>query len=277
MRRLLNAFFYKLFRDVTFRVTLIIAAGMAVLMTGMYLIIDYTVGASISGDLPSKFCSGQSLLMMSSNPANNFGIAVPINLASFIVLEFSQGTIRNKIIAGNSKFKIYLSLFLSGLIFALSLMTIYVLLCFGLGSIFGGFDPNGLATATIGMAYITPEYLLKVLILSALTFVMITSITTLFATLFRNLGPCIPIIIMFVIILYLLPTFTGGIKEVSDVLKYINPLQGLGAPEIKVVEGGMSILEMNNELFTCGIITNLVYTGVFFLIGALTFTHSDVK
>ena len=45
-----------------------------------------------------KVATGQSMLVFSMSPAQNFGIAIPINLAVFIVLEFTQGTIRNKVI-----------------------------------------------------------------------------------------------------------------------------------------------------------------------------------
>ena len=108
MKRLFKAFLFKLTRDLTFRITLIIGAGMALLMTGIYLVIDLTAATEgVLGD--TKFLTGQTMLIASMSPAQNYGLAIPINVVSFICLEFTQGTIRNKIIAGNSKFKIYAS------------------------------------------------------------------------------------------------------------------------------------------------------------------------
>ena len=103
MARLMRAFFYRISKDITFKITLIVGAGMAVFMTLLYLILQSAIGDGV------KMLSGQGMLISSFSPAQNFGIAIPINLISFIYLEFSQGSIRNKIIAGHSKVKIYAS------------------------------------------------------------------------------------------------------------------------------------------------------------------------
>ena len=147
MGNLFRAFFFKLRRDLTFRITLIVGAGLAILMMVLFLIID-----NFLGDFDARVCSGQTLFLVSFTPTSNFGLAIPINLITFTVLEFTNGIIRNKIVAGNSKFKIYLGLFLSGLVFALSLLFVYVGLCTLLGTICGGFDPNGLALGALSGA-----------------------------------------------------------------------------------------------------------------------------
>ena len=141
MGRLFKAFLFKLTRDLTFRITLIIGAGFALLIAGMLLLIDSMAAAD--GEATTKFLTGENMLALSLTPGQTYSLAIPINVAIFICLEFTQGSIRNKIITGNSKLSIYLSLFLSGLLFCFALMTTYVLICFGLGSIFGGFNPNG--------------------------------------------------------------------------------------------------------------------------------------
>ena len=171
MARLMRAFFYRISKDITFKITLIVGAGMAVFMTLLYLILQSAIGDGV------KMLSGQGMLISSFSPAQNFGIAIPINLISFIYLEFSQGSIRNKIIAGHSKAKIYASLFLSGLVFAFSLLLVYVGLCTALGSIFGGFDPNGMAiagTSSLGML-ITPAYLWRFVVLALFSYLTIVS------------------------------------------------------------------------------------------------------
>ena len=109
MGNLFKAFLFKLRKDLTFRITLFIGLGLAVLMTLIYLGIDLVVKALEEDPSSYKFvfCTGQNLFINSLSPAQNFGIAIPINLITFTVLEFTQGTIRNKIIAGNSKTNIY--------------------------------------------------------------------------------------------------------------------------------------------------------------------------
>ena len=107
MWNLFKAFIFKLRKDLTFRITLIVGAGVAILLTVIYLFIDLAA-KNLVGEAGYKFlfATGQNLFINSFSPAQNFGIAIPVNLITFTVLEFTQGTIRNKIIAGNSKPKI---------------------------------------------------------------------------------------------------------------------------------------------------------------------------
>ena len=96
MGRLFKAFFFKLTRDLTFRIVLIIGAGIAFFMTALYLMIDLGV-EGLAGDTDVKFLTGPNMLLTSFNPTSNFGLAIPICLITFTCLEFTQGTIRNKI------------------------------------------------------------------------------------------------------------------------------------------------------------------------------------
>ena len=280
MGRLFKAFLFKLTRDLTFRITLIIGAGMALLMTGIYLAIDLT--ASTEGSLGDmKFLTGQTMLIASLSPAQNYGLAIPINVVSFICLEFTQGTIRNKIIAGNSKFNIYVSLFLSGLVFCFALLSVYVLLCFGIGSIFGGFDPNGLY---IMGGYFSPEYIVKMIVVCLLAYTSIISFTVFVSTTFRSIGPCIPIVIVIVIMLTLFGSLFSAFSEMfeSDTMiwlnRIVNPLYAINAGEYtQVDEYAPAVMTITNETFICSICSNVFYAAVFFAFGALEFRKRDVK
>ena len=291
-------------KDITFRITLIVGAGMAVFMTLLYLILQNAIGDGM------KMLSGQGMLISSFSPAQNFGIAIPINLISFIYLEFSQGSIRNKIIAGHSKSKIYASLFLSGLVFAFSLLIVYVGLCTALGSIFGGFDPNGMAvagTTSLGMI-VSPAYLWKFVILAFLSYLTIVSFTVFIATVFRSMGPSIPVVMLVVMGAYLIPMILGAISsgltmsaqatyveqyhqtptmeelrsydetvktfmDITNVLKVVDPFYGIAATETTME--GVAVID-NLTLFG-GIASNTVYSTIFFLAGMNIFRKRDVK
>ena len=114
MSSIIRSSLYKLIKDWTFRITLIIGLAVAAIHL---LVFEFD---------PEETLAGQSLLTFCSSPASNFGITVPINLIIFIVSEFTLGTLRNKIIAGHTKFKLYVVLFLIGLIFTFSLMIVYL-------------------------------------------------------------------------------------------------------------------------------------------------------
>ena len=128
MSRLFKAFIFKVRKDITFRITLIVGAGIAVFMAVLFLVLQTAMKEQLGGQ---KLLTGPNMLLNSFSPVQNFGIAIPVNLISFTCLEFTQGTIRNKIIAGNSKFKIYASLCLSGLLFTFALLLVYVGICTG--------------------------------------------------------------------------------------------------------------------------------------------------
>ena len=153
MGRLLKAFFFKLSRDLTFRITLIIGAVMAVAISLLYFGMQKFLLDELGGGVEGvKLVCGQMMFTTSMSPVQNYGLVIPINLIIFTCLEFSQGTIRNKIIAGNSKFKIYASLYVTGLVFALSLLSVYILICTGFGAIFGGFNLKDNVFNVLGMS-----------------------------------------------------------------------------------------------------------------------------
>ncbi len=296
MANLLRAFFFKLRRDLTFRITLFIGLGLAVFMTVLFLLIDIGINVLAErsfGDYEWLFCTGQNLMVMSLNPCNNFGLAIPINLITFIVLEFTSGTIRNKIITGNSKSKIYFSLFLTSIIFTLILIISYVGLCTGISSAIGHFNPNGnlLAVSGTGAGTITPDFVWKIIVLGLLAYVVITAATVFFATLIRSIGPCIPIIVILLMGCYISATIVGlldsvsGIesnvfKAISTIIRYINPLYSLTSYSTEVVEvGGNTVMHtaITNENLFIEVGNNIIYIIGFLLGGWAIFIKRDVK
>lgn len=282
MRNLFKAFLFKLRKDITFRVTLFIGLGLAVLLTLIYLAIDLSIKNLGEGMANYKFvyATGQNLFINSLSPAQNFGIAIPINLITFTVLEFTHGTIRNKIIAGNSKTKIYFSLILSGLVFTFALIITYSLLCLGLGAICGGFDINGSTMS----GKLNPEFFWKLIVLTIFIYILITVVTIFFATLFRNIGPCIPIVILLLLGCYMVSTIFSAvallgeevefISNAGKVLRAINPMHSLSTLSSDPETG---LLTISNEGFYWEIGNNIFYTALFLFFGLLIFKKRDVK
>ncbi|HHT67269.1 MAG TPA: hypothetical protein GX010_03490 [Erysipelotrichaceae bacterium] len=304
MSKLFKAFMFKLTKDLTFKIVLIVGTVLAVATAIIFLIIDRTVGAELSPPGEQfRFCSGQSMLLFSLSPAQNFGIAIPINLAIFVVLEFTQGTIRNKVIVGHSKFKIYLSTFLSSLIFAFSIMLVYVGLCFILGAIIGGFNPDALAFSSSGIAYINKDFLVRIVSVTLFSYFAIVSFTTFIATLFRSIGPCIPVIVVVILSLSTLSIFTttplfimDGSEDtalyeaMTSFSKSFNPLHAACGYEMDYKETLVFVPEINDyvtdyeayfvikdNVFLYSFINNMYYGIVFFVVGAIAFCKRDIK
>ena len=307
MGRLFKAFVFKLTKDVTFKVTLIIGAAVAIFTTLLYLVLNNALNDALKEmygegmDASNiKILSGQGMLLSSFSPVQNYGIAIPVTIIVFTTLEFSQGTIRNKIIAGHSKFKIYASLYINGLIYALLLLFTYVGVCTAFGSIFGGFDANGFAYIGTSGAMVSAAYIIKFVILAIVTYVSLVSFTIMIVTLFRSVGPCIPIVLILLFGCYFVPAISNAItssfmivddestkgvaeifKLIDGTLKVVDPLYGISV--VQTDSNALSetnpypIATMDNLTFIGGLISNIFYAGLFFLAGSLVFRKRDIK
>lgn len=300
MKNLFVSYLYKLRHDLAFKITLIIGGGLAVLLTGIYFLLSLL--------LKVNAIDGPTMIISALSPGSNFGLAVPVNLITFTVLEFNQGSIRNKIIAGHSKANVYTSLILNGLVFTFVLMIAYVLLCFGLGSLFSVITKNILEgirsdeIARTGYSEIIPEisstypgmYIFKMIVLAVFCYISIVSFTIFFSTLFRNIGPCIPIVILVLVFASSLAPIVVMVGDRNEGLlwafRIIDPLFCLGASETEVVgqtiglspEGIPVVYDITeptvtNETFISGICSNVVYAALFYVGGLFIFKKRDVK
>lgn len=300
MKNLFVSYLYKLRHDLAFKITLIIGGGLAVLLTGIYFLLSLLIKVNA--------IDGPTMIISALSPGNNFGLAVPVNLITFTVLEFNQGSIRNKIIAGHSKANVYTSLILNGLVFTFVLMIAYVLLCFGLGSLFGVITKNILegmrsdGIARTGYSEIIPEissaypgmYIFKMIVLAVFCYISIVSFTIFFSTLFRNIGPSIPVVILVLVFASSLAPIVVMFGDRNEGLlwafRIIDPLFCLGANESVVVgqaiglspEGVPVVYDVTeptvtNETFISGICSNVVYAALFYVGGLFIFKKRDVK
>ena len=300
MKNLFVSYLYKLRHDLAFKITLIIGGGLAVLLTGIYFLLSLLIKVNA--------IDGPTMIISALSPGSNFGLAVPVNLITFTVLEFNQGSIRNKIIAGHSKANVYTSLILNGLVFTFVLMIAYVLLCFGLGSLFGVITKNILEgmrsdeIARTGYSEIIPEipsaysgmYIFKMIVLAIFCYISIVSFTIFFSTLFRNIGPCIPVVILVLVFASSLAPIVVMVGDRNEGLlwafRIIDPLFCLGANESEVVgqaiglspEGVPVVYDITeptvtNETFISGICSNVVYAALFYVGGLFIFKKRDVK
>ena len=296
MTNLFKAFFFKVKKDISVRITLFIGLGFAILIPTILFLID--LGISFldgdGGSIEHMLCTGQSLLISSFSPTQNFGIAIPINLITFTVAEFTSGTIRNKIISGYSKIKAYVGLYLTGLVYTLALISAYVLCTFGLGCAYGGFNPKGqfFSIASMGYGDIGPNFIWQFVIIALFAYVMIASLTIFFATLFRHIGPSIPVVIILLLgfvglasiaaTLNLFATMMDGedagmevqiMKAAYQFLRVVNPLHALMNYDTN--EAGALIYK--TDTFIISIVNNILWSGAFFGFGLLIFHKRDIK
>ena len=288
MKNLIVSYFYKLRHDIGFKIVLIIGVALSFLLSLLYFLIGKWIGMSI--------VSGTGMYLSSLSPIQNFGIAIPINLVIFTVSEFSHGAIRNKIISGHSKGKLYLSLFLDGLILTFVLLSIYALLSFAFGSMFGGFDSNELqpTNEVLGtiMSKRAPDYVWKMTVMAVFCYISIVSLTIFISTLFRNIGACIPVILILLMFLYLFGSIISAVNVDENIIwlcRIFDPLYGLGAveeislgTETITIDGHEQVVEVmgqtiKSETFISGLISNAVYATIFYVAGVIIFKKRDIK
>lgn len=263
MIKLMRSSLYKLFRDKTFHIILIIGVVVSVFMPLLYLIID-----SQTGNVGST-CNGYNLILQSASPVQNFGIAIPINLITFIIGEFNYGTIRNKIIAGNKKSSIYLSLFINGLIFSFILLFAYMLISSLLATAFGGFSSEPLNKEQINA-------LLLFLINVVLVYVTLTALSVLTASTFRHIGGSISgtVVLMTFSFVVSIIVFLSSENTPTGLLIF-NPLAlssfvSLGLMPLE------QIMKIEN-IMLYQVLSNLFYTSIFLVLGTYLFQKRDVK
>lgn len=273
MKNIIKASIFKLFKEKTFYVTLIVGLVLSVVLVLLYNGIDKNAGGGAH-----FMCNGSQFLIASSAPLSNFAIAVPVNLSILVIGEFTFGTIRNKVIVGYRKSYVYFSLFVVGLIFTLTLMTLYTALSVMLSSFIGGFDPSGLFTL---------EKALKWIAITINGYIFITSLCVFSSTLTRNQGLSLGIIIFVLVILVITSNVFAatkiGIENIEDktvLIAALHPLffqtlATIGANVIKESSGFLAFSEV--KYFVPALISPLVYALLFYIVGSAIFSKRDLK
>lgn len=146
-------------------------------------------GIRPGGNIPSFAVDGKTIFSSSFGLAIGFGFIMAVLLAIMVVNEFRNGTIRNKIIAGNKKSTVYLSLIISYVSIGLIFMMMYSLIRVLAGSLFLGYS----ADVTFNLNEFI--YIVKTIGLSCLVYVVVFSLSVLCAALLQNTGTTIIAII----------------------------------------------------------------------------------
>lgn len=258
---------YKLFKDKTFKVTMIVGIILAILLPLLYKAIGN------DSDTGLEVCTGANMLLASSSPVQNFGLAIPINLIALIVGEFTYGTIRNKVIVGYKKSTIYFQMFVSSLIFTFILIFIYIGVTVAFASILGkpGFD------------IITGETIWKLLLCILTSYIFVTSLSVFCGTLIRKQGFAMGLTILILMICFIAAMITATLESVINIDKvktvcWLDPIflvscTPLGGAGI----GNVNAMFSDTNTFVASIVSPLLYGAIFYLIGSALFSYRDLK
>ena len=128
MVKLIKTDFKRILRDKLFIVLCIVGGVFAVFTPLLYKVVFSVIDAE---EILFMSINAKSLFFTAFSPADNFGLILPILLAIIICKDFSQGTIRNKLICGYSRKSVFASMYI-----ACAVVMIVLILCYALINLF---------------------------------------------------------------------------------------------------------------------------------------------
>lgn len=183
MRNLYFADLKRILKDKVFLVTCILAGVFALinplLNKAIFEMLDIGEMAALLPQMNAK-----NMLFSAFLPGDNLGLIMPILICIIVGKDFNQGTVRNKIISGHSRCKIFLSHLLSTATVMCSLMLVHGLLTLGVSLTVFPYQSGDFALGDFG-------YLLLSLLFEMIVYFAIAAIVTFFAVNAKNVGICI--------------------------------------------------------------------------------------
>lgn len=288
MSKLLKLQLFRAIKDKGTIVFAIITIGLGLISVLFNFLIANSFGDSGAAQLEGLFYISSminSSFSLSSTPM----ILLIIIGVVFLYKESGWGTIRNQVVAGYSKIKIYFANFFSMLIILFSILLAYQLLTMGLSFIFG--FKFGLANAAeVGL-------FLKNYGLNLLIFITEIAFMTFISMLFQN-------IIAPIFLVIIVPIFVGAIlvNFIIPIVVLLNPENGatiVGTFEFVIwyqntaltISGftyeltsgigqlmGATLYDTKTASFIIKTITtNLALNGIFLGLGSYLFSRKDLK
>ena len=235
MRRLLKADLFRVIKSRLTLIALILAVAFPVLIVLMYAGIGWISG--FEEDFPGGSLFNANFVISSVySLTNNIGLVIPAFAGILVCLDVSNGTLRNKVIAGNRRSTIYLSHLIVSILFSVLIITVYAALTAVLALLFFPFNTDSFQNLGLEILYFVAN--------GTMSFVYIATVTTMLALTMRNVAPTIIFTIVFSIALmalnsivmlvdytpykyavYFIPTFGGNFFTLNGggLLGLLNP------------------------------------------------------
>ena len=275
MKNLLKADLYRMRKSRLTFVAMILVVAFPVLFVLLYAGIN-----AMAAGLDPEMAEAQALISVNTvlgsaySLTNNVGLVIPAFAGIMVCSDYSNGTLRNKVIAGNRRSHIYLSHLITSIIFAVGAITIYVVVTAALSMIFFKFD--GASVDGVG------REILYFIIYGTMSFVFMATVSTMLAMVLRNIAPTIIFTIVLAMILGAVNTILLLIDyEKYKYLVYLIPTFGSNFFNLQ----GMSLLGIlagtaeNSRavIFFEGLASYIFFGALNTVIGLLVFGKRDIS
>ena len=203
MTDLLRADFRRVFKDKLLIVMGILAVVFALITPLLYALLF--AGTDLQEDpMLAGLITGKQQFFASFSLGNNLGFIAPVLLAIVLCKDFSFGTVRNKIIAGKTRSRIFLSLFTVCSVTLIAAMLLHAFVTLGVSSLFFPYQTTPFETADVG-------YFLVSLAFSLLILLFVSALLSWLCAAMKNVG--------LVIVLYVAVTF--GLVMIGSIVRMI--------------------------------------------------------
>ena len=256
-------------KDKLFLILCIVAAVFAVVNPLLYKLLFAM--ADMGLDL-GMVIDAKTLCFASFSPGSNLGLIMPIFAAIVLCKDFSQGTVRNKIVCGRSRTDIFLSMFLTCTVVMCAVMLFHGVLTLLLSLCFFEYQASAFTWGSLG-------YMLLSFGFEMLVYVCIAALLSLFIVWTKNAGLAV---VMYVAINFLF-VIVGGV--VSGVLAFADPAKKVTYTLLEIVNdsnlftstviGGGTSYGLLDIL--CILLPTILGTVGCVLLGILVFKKKDVK
>ena len=266
----------RILKDKLFLVACIIGVAFAVFMPVLYFALFKATGlGEETAALLGMPINAKYIFSMSFSPGNNFALVVPVLITIALYKDFSFGTIRNKIIHGNSRTSVYLSMHVTNTIFLCGLLLAYALLSLGISLLFFEYQPSGFTMDDF-------VYLLQTILFECLIYAFIAALISFLCVFMKNAGTSV---IMYIAINLVFTMIASILSVTASVLR-------MDAAKEKLVSVLDFFLKTNvfyaattlgtgtsytTEQILYAVLPSLVGIFVFVGLGILVFRKKDLK
>ena len=274
MSRLLKADIYRMMKSRLTMIALILAFAFPFVMVLLYIGIRTMAGLGEDLAGSEMLFNANSVIGSAYSLTNNIGLIIPAFAGILACSDYSDGTLRNKVIAGNRRSAIYLSHLAVSILFTVGIITIYVAMTAALSLLFLPFNRDPSMQLGREIIYFVAY--------GTMTFVFIATVSTLLAMTLRNIAPTI----IFTIVLVILLLTANSVLLLTDYsaykyLVYFIPtfganffnLDGSGLLELMSATAGHS----ETLIFTEGMLSYAFFGIVNTVIGLIVFNKRDIK
>ncbi len=214
--------------------------------------------------------NAKTMFFQAFNPANDFGLVASILLCVILCKDFSQGTVRNKIIGGKSRFEVFTSAFIASSIVLCCLMLVYAFFTLGVSLLCFEYQQSQFTINDFGYAVVT-------LVFKLMTFVVVASLISFLSVLMKNAGLCMVLYIAVIMLVSIVGTVisTAILGVENEIIKNILEFLSKTNVFLSTITGNGTTYSVYDVL--CVVFSHLVYGSLFYVLGVLVFNKKDIK